>query len=67
MVVYAYGSSDFKIENLAITSPPNNGCIVDETIWLMKRHFLRSDIFDEAHWNKLREELLLYKNPNDVQ
>lgn len=54
-----------KTERFKITLPPlavEEKGIVEEAIWLMRRHFFRS--FPEATWDRLRAEITHFSDPN---
>ena len=47
----------FKTENLQISQPPFNDNVIDEAIWLVKSHYIKSYLYDDKFWDSTRKKL----------
>lgn len=54
--------STFRTEVLNITPPPQLGTILDEAIWLMRRHFLHRKAYKDSDWDELRRKYSSYSD-----
>lgn len=62
---YKLPLSTFRADRFNIKFPANRDKmgILDEAIWLMRRHFLHRHLFNDAAWSKLRAEFSGYSDP----
>ena len=59
--------STFRSDRFNIRYPSEReapGGIVDEALYLLRRHFLNRHLFSEAVWDRIRHELTAYSDPN---
>ena len=49
--------STFRTENLQISQPPFEGNILDEAIWLIKSHYIKSYLFNNEFWEISKQKL----------
>lgn len=52
----------FRTEVLNITPPPQVSTILDEAIWLMRRHFLHRNSYKDSDWDELRRKYSAYND-----
>ena len=65
---YKLPLSTFRTDRFNIKFPSNRDKmgILDEAIWLMRRHFLHRHLFSDAAWEKLRQECSRYSDPQEA-
>jgi len=52
----------FRTEVLNITPPPQVSTILDEAIWLMRRHFLHRNAYKDSDWDEFKRKYSAYND-----